>query len=203
MTTIFPPAPRHPSYPASGNLKDLPVLRETADARGLLLHLPIQRLTVVPDLRVENGWKCTVTESGNRLYNPGDIMMVTDWEIQTAVELEGNAHEALVAAFRAPAPVDVRDMFEYATEFTFAPEGSRPTDMDFFFYLVKVRYSYASWEITNLDRSWNGSSWERATGIEPDGAPRYDRDTALRLARQLVDTVEHLGRTWSQLTATR
>lgn len=203
MTTIFPPAPRHPSYPASGSLYDLPVLRETADARGLLLHLPIQRLTVVPDRRVENGWKATVTASDNRLHNPGDTLTVNDLEVETAVELEGNAHEALVAAFRAPAPVDVRDMFEHATEFTFAPEGSRPTDQDFFFYLVKVRYSYGSWAITNLDRSWNGSAWEPATGNEPDGAPRYDRDTALRLAGHLVENVEHNGLTWAQLTAAR
>lgn len=203
MTTIFPPAPRHPSCPASGRLSDLPVLRETEDAKGLLLHLPILNVTVVPDSQVHLGWKCTVTESCDPRYSPSDIVMVTDLEIRTAIELDGDAHEALVQAFNAPDPADARDMFEHATEFTFAPAGSRPTDHDFFFYLVKVRYRYGSWTVTNLDRSWNGSAWERETGNEPDGAPRYDRDTALRLARQLVETVEHRGLTWVQLAATR
>lgn len=99
------------------------------------------------------------------------------------------------------------DLFAYATEFTFLPDGASIGDREVFFFTVTVaRRSNDLWAVRWMDQCWNKKTqaWE----YEPrDRSQRFLRecrltlDDAVRIARAMPDVLTIMDKSWLDFKA--
>lgn len=92
-----------------------------------------------------------------------------------------------------------------ATEFTFYPEGAETDELNGKHFRVTVtKRGKDKWAVLFADQCWNGKKWihERIASGSGDKIVktiRFDLDTALDFAENVVETVECNGYTYSGL----